>query len=255
MAKSILISVFLFLTSLSSLFAQVAINEDGSAPDPSAMLDVQATDKGMLLPRLDYNDRPDPAAPGLMIFVTANGPQGDNQIYLYTGTTWVRLNSELTRIGSYTEGGIVFWEDQSQGFGLVSMPMDQGFSAWGCFGTLIGTEAQHKEIGMGDANTNSIIAGCAEADIPAKVCDDLYFNGYTDWFLPSLDELREMQLQKQAIGSFSDWLYWSSTEAGEAEFPEEAAWVVFFNDGVNGWTSKEYPATFRCIRKFSLNLE
>lgn len=255
MSRSISISIWLIMTSLSTLFGQVAINEDGSPPDPSAMLDVQATDKGVLLPRLDYNDRPDPAAPGMMIFVTANGPLGDNLIYLYNGSAWVRLNSVLTRIGSQTEGGIVFWEDQFQGFGLVSMPMDQGFSEWGCFGTLIGPDAQHKEIGMGDANSGAIIAGCAEADIPVKICDDLNFNGYTDWFLPSLDELREMQLQKQAIGGFSDWLYWSSTEAGEAELPEEAAWVVFFNDGVSGWTSKEYPATFRCIRKYYLFAE
>jgi hypothetical protein len=255
MKTAISITLLLIISIFGSSIAQVTVNNDGSPPDPSAMLDIQATDKGLLLPRLDYNDRPDPAAPGLMIFFTANGPEGDNLIYLYNGTAWVMLNSEATLVGSTAEGGIVFWEDQIQGFGLVSMPMDQGFSGWGCYGTLIGADAQHTEIGTGDANSSAIIAGCAEADIPAKICGDLDFNGYTDWFLPSLDELREMQLQKQAIGSFSDWLYWSSTEAGQAEFPEEAAWVVSFTDGLYGWTSKEYPVTFRCIRKYYLNVE
>ncbi|MCB0577387.1 MAG: hypothetical protein KDC61_22700, partial [Saprospiraceae bacterium] len=36
----------------SMLHAQVSINTDNSAPDPSAMLDVRATDKGLLIPRL-----------------------------------------------------------------------------------------------------------------------------------------------------------------------------------------------------------
>jgi len=255
MKTAISISLLFFFTTLSGSFAQVAIKADGSPPDPSAILDIQATDKGMLLPRLDYIDLPFTAAAGLMAFVTANGPQGDNLIYLYNGSEWVMLNSEPTMVGSMTEGGIVFWADQLLGFGLVSTTWDQGFAEWGCFGTIIGTDAQHTEIGMGDANTSAINAGCNEADIAAKICDDLDLNGYNDWFLPSLDELREMYLQKLAISGFSDWLYWSSTEAGDAESPEESAWVVSFNDGLYGYTTKEYPVTVRCIRKFDLNPE
>ncbi|MEM9888028.1 MAG: hypothetical protein AAF849_19185 [Bacteroidota bacterium] len=38
----------LFLLFSLSLHAQVGINSDGSAPDPSAMLDVQSTSKGFL---------------------------------------------------------------------------------------------------------------------------------------------------------------------------------------------------------------
>jgi hypothetical protein len=155
-------------------------------------------------------------------------------------------------VGSMAEGGMGFWEDKVQGFGLVSALWDQGFAEWGCFGTLIGTDAQNTEIGMGDVNTGAIVAGCGEAGIAANICDDLDLNGYTDWFLPSLDELKEMQVQKQAIGGFSDWLYWSSTEAGDAVFPGELAWVLSFYDGISGWTTKEYTVTFRCIRKYYL---
>ncbi len=45
-----LVAVFFLATTV--LKAQVAINTDGTSPDPSAMLDVKSTDMGFLLPRL-----------------------------------------------------------------------------------------------------------------------------------------------------------------------------------------------------------
>jgi len=51
-----LLFVFL-LSTFGFLNAQVGINPDGSEPDPSAMLDVKSTDKGMLVPRMDSTAR------------------------------------------------------------------------------------------------------------------------------------------------------------------------------------------------------
>jgi hypothetical protein len=249
MKTIIYIGIILLMINSAASVAQVAINEDGSPPDPSAMLDVQATDKGVLLPRLDFLDRPDPAAPGLMIFVTANGPQGDNLIYLYNGADWVMLNSTNTLVGSMTEGGVVFWYDQIQGFGLVSALFDQGSAEWGCFGTLIGPDAWNTEIGMGEVNTGAIVNGCTQLNIAAKLCDDLELNGYSDWFLPSRDELYEMYAQKTLIGGFTNNIYWSSTESEFAVLPEEAAWVVSMSNGTQAWTAKSVSLPVRCIRK------
>lgn len=64
-----------FYTLLMALFvalglsAQVSINTDGTDPDNSAMLDVQSTDKGMLIPRMTTAQRTAIAtAAGLMVF-------------------------------------------------------------------------------------------------------------------------------------------------------------------------------------------
>lgn len=61
------------LLFLSDLMAQnVAINADGSIPHDSAILDLQSSDKGLLIPRMDAGQRDaiiDPA-PGLMIYQT-----------------------------------------------------------------------------------------------------------------------------------------------------------------------------------------
>jgi hypothetical protein len=53
------ISVFMALILLFSsvLFAQVGINNDNSAADPSAMLDVKSTTKGFLPPRMTLAER------------------------------------------------------------------------------------------------------------------------------------------------------------------------------------------------------
>lgn len=70
----------------------VAINTDSSNSDRNAILDVKATDKGILIPRIDFNNRPKSfLTSGLLIFVIANGPQGNNAFYYYDGTDWVKL--------------------------------------------------------------------------------------------------------------------------------------------------------------------
>ena len=69
--------------------AQVAINNDGSSPDGSAMLDIKSTNSGLLLPRLSNIQRDaiiTPAA-GLIIFNT-----DEEAFQFYDGTYWKYLN-------------------------------------------------------------------------------------------------------------------------------------------------------------------
>jgi hypothetical protein len=233
------------------LYGQIAIKEDGSPPDNSAILDLQSTSQGLLIPRIDFNNRPDPPATGLMIYVTDNGPLGNNALYVYNGAMWLKLATAGDAIGDHKEGGVVFWIDGSGVHGLVSALADEGYLEWGCYGTAIGPDAQHVEIGTGDTNTAAIVAGCPDPEIAAGICSESTLNGYSDWYLPSRDELYEMYLQQTTIGGFesTDW-YWSSTEAADSDDPENAAWLIIFGDGTNAWAGKDSPLLVRCIRKF-----
>lgn len=88
MKKFLLLSVsLLFWFSLSS---QVAVNNDGSAADGYAMLDIQATDAGVLVPRMTSNERDAISGPatGLLVYVTT-----DNAFYFYSGSSWIRINT------------------------------------------------------------------------------------------------------------------------------------------------------------------
>jgi hypothetical protein len=251
MKKTIILGLMGLLAGIFGASAQIAINEDGSPPDNSAILDLQSANKGLLLPRMDYNDRPDPAVAGLLIYVTANGPEGNNALYLYNGISWRKVNYSGIGIGDQMQGGIVFWLDPTGAHGLVSAMADQGQAEWGCDGTLIGPDGQHAGIGSGDTNTAAIVAVCQTPGIAADLCNNLTLNGYSDWYLPAIDELNEMYLQQLAIGGFSANWYWSSTEALYAADPAYGAYFITFPVGSPSWSSKAYSfVSVRCIRKF-----
>lgn len=115
-------------------------------------------------------------------------------------------------IGQHYGGGIIFYIDGTGQHGLISAISDQSTGVtWGCDTTLIGGTSTG--ISTGQANTTTIVNGCSQPGIAARICDDLVLNGYSDWFLPSMDELNQIYLQKSVIGSFSnDGDYWSSSE-------------------------------------------
>jgi len=66
----------------------LSINDDGSAPDNSALLDVQSTQKGILIPRMSSSERnaiPTPAT-GLMIF-----DNNTTSFWYYNGVNWAEI--------------------------------------------------------------------------------------------------------------------------------------------------------------------
>ncbi|MBK7214900.1 MAG: hypothetical protein IPH88_16750 [Bacteroidales bacterium] len=75
MQKITLLLICIFFLSLIAN-AQVGINTDCSLPHNSAMLDVKSTEKGVLLPRMTYNELVAISSPaeGLMAFAPIVGP-------------------------------------------------------------------------------------------------------------------------------------------------------------------------------------
>jgi len=140
-------------------------------------------------------------------------------------------------IGSTFSGGIVFYND-SNAHGLVVTPNDLGpieGAIWGCEGTVIGTSSG---IGTGATNTSAIVARCSIAGTAARLCSDLVLNGYSDWYLPSIEELYLIyqNLYKEGLDFGYYSYYWSSTE-GYYYYPNEPPdghWAagLRFSDGL-----------------------
>ena len=129
--------------------------------------------------------------------------------------------------------------------GLVATATDTAANAvWGCPTTAI-TGADGIVIGTGNQNTIDIMAGCATAGIAARLCGDLSEGGYSDWYLPSKNELNKLYLNKTAIGGFADYVYWSSTESDTF-----GAWGQDFTDGTSNFYSKSSNPRVRAIRSF-----
>jgi len=100
--KLLLATAFILMLTMNSFSQGVGINNDESDADPSAMLDVKSTDKGMLVPRMTLAQRNAIATPatGLLIFQTDNTPG----FYYYTGTDWISIGSETLKINDLADG-------------------------------------------------------------------------------------------------------------------------------------------------------
>jgi hypothetical protein len=84
MKRYLLIAVVLLCYQIA--FTQnIAINNDGSTPNPSAILDIKSTSKGLLMPRMSTSQRNavTGAAAGLLVF-----DLDKSTIYLYDGQKW-----------------------------------------------------------------------------------------------------------------------------------------------------------------------
>lgn len=82
----ILFIVTVFAMSISQ--AQVAVNNDGSDADASAILDVKSTSQGMLLPRMTTTQRDAISSPaaGLIIYNIEN-----DCVEVYNGSAWTNM--------------------------------------------------------------------------------------------------------------------------------------------------------------------
>lgn len=97
----IALSLLTFFVS-TEMMAQVAVNNSGTPPHASAMLDVSSSSLGLLIPRLTTASRLTLAATaseGLMVFDTDL-----NKFYLYNGSLWedISVGNLWSRSSGYT---------------------------------------------------------------------------------------------------------------------------------------------------------
>jgi len=79
----------------------------------------------------------------------------------------------------------------------------------------------------------------------ARICYDLVLGGYSDWFLPSKDELNQLWINRVAVGGFANAYYWSSTENNNNN-----AWNQNFDNGNQNNNNKNNTNYVRAVRDF-----
>ena len=170
----------------------------------------------------------------------------------------IQANNVFTHyIGEYFEGGIVFhiYRD-SLGIehGLIVSQSDLSMdSQWSSIDTLIGNNAKSTWNGL--SNTQAISNDTTILISAAKACKNLVQANYSDWYLPSIDELYIMFSHRfdinrrlsqvngsQLIGLSS---YWSSTELDKTD-----ALSVNYLSGTIAQDAKNTMKKVRAIRKY-----
>ena len=149
-------------------------------------------------------------------------------------------------------GGIVFFDkgNNSDGWRYLSVaPAETEFEAiWSA--DWFDVQGTSTAIGAGKKNTELLVADFkqrGEKGTAAQLCDELKIGRYSDWFLPSKDELAQMyiSLRQRGLGNFGDDWYCSSSQGNNS-----GAWGQSFLYGYQGIDDKDSTHRVRACRQF-----
>ena len=250
--------------SINILLPEVAsINVSGVTLDSAFCSGTVSADGGAVLsPRgFCYSISPNPTIADSSVL--AGTGMGNFTAYLRdltAGTTYhvrayasnsagVTYGSDLTftteslALGANYHGGKIAYLNGLHG--LIAAANDSIGKTW-YNGMDTVTHAIGTGIGSGAANTDSIIVNQGSGTYAAMVCGKLVINGYTDWYLPSKDELNELYTNRVIVGGFDPVAtYWTSSETDVSN-----AWSQFFGDGSQAIQPKLSTFNVRPVRSF-----
>jgi len=193
-------------------------------------------------------------ASGATVSVAVANPTG----FIITGSPKTAVVYKLA-VGDAFRGGKIAYilqvgdpgYDSGVTHGLIAATADQSTGIMWYNGSNSTTSATGTAIGTGQANTTAIVTSQGAGSYAAQVCDaytntDTGTGVYSDWYLPSQNELIKLYLNRAAIGGFSTDKYWSSTERSASE-----AHGTNFFDGLHLYYSKSSTVVkVRAVRSF-----
>jgi len=109
------------------------------------------------------------------------------------------------QIGEVYGGGVIFYINATSSYSLIVDTLDIAVND----NTDRLYNASGSAIGTGEENTLVIVAGTSTESDAARLAYNLVKNGYSDWYLPSINELQEAMIYSNSLNI--DKFYLSST--------------------------------------------
>jgi hypothetical protein len=178
------------------------------------------------------------------------------QVYISADDTpglavWLSLTPKTYKIGDNgPAGGIVFHTTDGGIHGLEAQTFNAFFGPWGCVGAPP-RGATNRSVGSGERNTATIVFSCQDLSAAGVVYDNTY-DGYSDWYLPSIDELALLYAERflpGLAGGFEAEYYWSSSRSTSTPGFALAWSFIGVSDSALQFPSNEAHAV-RAIRSF-----
>jgi hypothetical protein len=172
-----------------------------------------------------------------------------------TSAEGTAVYSKLYKVGDTgPAGGIVFYDKGSVTDGwryLEAAPSDQSTGIQWYNGSYISVTTG-TSVGTGKANTAAIIAAQGSGSYAASLCKNLSIGGFSDWFLPSKDELNLMytNLKKAGLGGFGGSWLWSSSQNTIGSYGY-GAWLQVFSNGSQYYYGEGNDSSVRACRAFT----
>jgi len=151
-------------------------------------------------------------------------------------------------------GGLIFYDKGNNNGGwryLEAAPVDINRQLQATSEEIKTEDWSERAVGKGKSNTEAIMKEAANRGggfgWAAQACDAYTLNGFSDWFLPSRDELHYMygNLHMNGLGNFKNEWYWTSTAQNRSY-----TWTENFSNGSQDSDRYYYSFRARPIRQF-----
>jgi RNA polymerase subunit RPABC4/transcription elongation factor Spt4 len=155
-------------------------------------------------------------------------------------------------------GGIVFYDKGNNSDGwryLEAAPVSTDREPKGFYAATVFSSANDRRIGAGKENTRILMGIFNQRgdgnDTAPWICDRLEINGVSDWYQPSIEELRFMytNLYRNGKGGFMPQKYWSSTYSIDSNTKGQV-YCIDFATGQEAWSFNSDRIRVRAIRWF-----
>jgi len=241
--------------------ADQTVEKGGKATEPAAMTNPNHEDFNSWYATADFTGNPydfnTPVTANLTLYakwgykIGDTGPAGGKVFYVKSGVSYP--NWKYLEASPAESSGNCRW---AWGF------FDEGGDPLGAVDYVV-AGAKETAIGTGRTNTDAILEMLSFPPYPdeefvtvpaAKGAEDYTAGGYSDWFLPSKDELNALYQSKVLSTPSGEVYYWSSSQHDDAG-RNQCAWAQSFGTDDPGLQNEEnkahdYRSRVRPIRSF-----